>query len=340
MDFALRITHSSITMKIPRLLSLIFSCLYAFAPGCAKNSALPVSPPPAGNTSCRTQVADVEKIQIFPADNAWNKDISSDPLDSNSQQIINNIATASLKADFGSGTYNGAPIGIPFTVVCSSQPKIPVVFRANGYDGNYGSESDPGPYPIPLDAPIEGLGQGDSHVIAVDKDNGRLFELYNASVNAGHWEASSGAVFDLQSNQLRPDGWTSADAAGLPIFPGLVRYDEVNGGTISHAIRFTLSGAHVKAAYVPPARHRVNSSGGAYSLPFGARIRLKASYDISGFTPRLQVILKALQKYGLMLADIGSDMFISGAPDPRWDNNELHQLGSVKASDFEVVKSN
>src|SRR5262249_43132329 len=152
-------------------------------------------------------------------------------------------------------------------------------FRANAYDGNYGDESDPGPYAIPLDAPIEGNGQGDSHVISVDKENGILYELYNASVNNGHWEASSGAIFNLNSNALRPAGWTSADAAGLPIFPGLVRYEEVKKGVIDHAIRFTLSSGNVQPAYISPARHKVNSSGGSAALPFGARIRLKANFD-------------------------------------------------------------
>ena len=167
-----------------------------------------------------------------------------------------------------------------------------------------------------------------------------MYELYNASVNGDHWEASSGAIFNLKSNALRPDGWTSADAAGLPIFPGLVRYDEVLKGTIDHAIRFTLSSANVKPAYISPARHKVNSSGGQYSLPFGAKIRLKSNFDISVYSPRLQVILTAMKKYGLILADIGSNMYISGAPDERWDNNELHQLGNIKASSFEVVKFN
>ena len=167
-----------------------------------------------------------------------------------------------------------------------------------------------------------------------------LYELYNASVNGDHWEASSGAVFNLASDQLRTLGWTSADAAGLPIFPGLVKYDEVASGAIHHAIRFTLQSSNVMAAYISPATHKVNSSGGQYSLPFGARIRLKASFDISGFSPTNQVILTALKKYGLMLADIGSNMYISGAPDERWNNDDLQHLGTVKASNFEVVKSN
>ena len=212
------------------------------------------------------QLADAENIAIFPADNAWNQDISASPVDPYSSQIIANFSTAKVKADFGSGLWDNAPIGIPYTVVCGSQPKVNVTFRANSNDGNYGDESDPGPYPIPANAPIEGNGQGDSHVIVVDKDNKMLYELYNASVSNGQWSASSGAIFDLTSDKLRTADWTSADAAGLPIFPGLVRYEEVLKGTIDHAIRFTLQSSNVKPAYISPARHSVNSSGGQYSF--------------------------------------------------------------------------
>jgi hypothetical protein len=167
-----------------------------------------------------------------------------------------------------------------------------------------------------------------------------LYELFYARVNGNHWDASSGAVFNLSSNQMRPEGWTSADAAGLPIFPGLVRYDEIIKGEIDHPIRFTLTSNNVKPAYIYPARHRVNSTGGQYSLPFGARIRLKASFDISGFSATNQVILRAMKKYGLILADIGSNLYISGAPDERWNNDDLRKLGQVHGSDFEVVKFN
>ncbi len=290
--------------------------------------------------TCNAQLSDVENMAIFPADNSWNQDISAAAVDPYSSQIIAAIGASALKADFGSGLYNGVPIGIPFDVVCGSQPKVKVTFRANAYDGDYGDESDPGPYPIPLNAPIEGNGQGDSHVIVVDKDNKILYELYNASLNNGQWQASSGAIFNLASDALRPAGWTSADAAGLPIFPGLVRYDEILNGVINHAIRFTLSSQNVKPAYISPARHSVNSSGGQYSLPFGAKIRLKASFNISSYPPHLQVILSAMKKYGLILADIGSNMYFSGAPDDRWDNDELHELDTVTAADFEVVKFN
>jgi hypothetical protein len=291
-------------------------------------------------TNCSAIPSDILHITIFPADNAWNQDISALQADPSSSQILAPYATAGIKADFGSGLWDNAPIGIPFVVVCGSQQKLPIVFRANGNAGNYGDESDPGPYPVPLNAPIEGNGQGDSHVLVVDKDNEMLYELYNASVNGDHWEASSGAIFNLMSNQQRPDGWTSADAAGLPIFPGLVKYDEVASGAIHHAIRFTLTSPNVKPAYISPATHKVNSSGGQYSIPFGGKIRLKANFDISGFSTTDQVILTALKKYGLILADIGSNMYISGAPDERWNNDDLQQLGKVKASDFEVVKVN
>ncbi len=309
---------------------LIFSC---------KKETTKNSKPSPGDP-CSASIANVENIEIFPADNAWNQDVSALPVDPFSNQIIAGFTSSSLKADFGSGLWNNAPIGIPFVVVCSSQAKSNITFRSNSYDGNYGDESDTAPYSIPLNATVEGNGSGDAHVIAIDKDNGILYELYNASVNGDHWEASSGAIFNLRSNALRTNGWTSADAAGLPIFPGLIRYEEVLKGNIDHAIRFTLNSANVSPSYILPARHKVNSSGGQYSLPFGAKIRLKKDVDISSFSPRLQVILTAMKKYGLILADIGSNMFISGAPDERWDNNELRQLGNIKASSFEVVKFN
>ena len=322
---------------------VILLCIAA----CSKKTIDPVDHPTDGTitdtttgatNSCSGVQSDILSMQIFPTDNSWNKDISAAAVDPASTQILTAYSSSGVKADFGSGLWDNAPIGIPFVVVCGNQKKVPIVFRSNATDGNYGDESDPGPYPVPLNAPIEGNGQGDSHVLVVDKDNDMLYELYNASVNGDHWEASSGAVFNLSSNALRTDGWTSADAAGLPIFPGLVKYDEVANGSIDHAIRFTLAKSNVKPAYIPPATHRVNSTGGQYSLPFGAKIRLKANFDISSYPQNDQVILKALKKYGLILADIGSNMYISGAPDERWNNDELQQLGKVKASDFEVIK--
>jgi len=305
---------------------------------CSKKSSDGDEPPPA-TVYCHAQKADAESITLFPADNAWHLDVSALAADQYSTQIISSYASTGLHPDFGSGLYQGQTMGIPYAVVCDSQPKIAVVFRKNAVDGNFGSESDPGPYPIPLNAPIE--QGGDAHVIVVDKDNDILYELYNASTNAGHWEASSGAVFKLSSNALRPDGWTSADAAGLPIFAGLVRYDEVLKGSINHALRFTLAKSNTLSTYISPARHAGNGSGTPLAaLPFGARLRLKPGFDISTYPAHVKIILQAMKKYGLILADIGSNMYISGAPDERWDNDELQQLGKVKANDFEVVKFN
>jgi hypothetical protein len=293
-----------------------------------------------GGNTCTAQLSDAENIAIFPADNAWNKDISGAAIDPFSSQIIATFSTSKVKADFGAGLYDGAPIGIPYSVVCGSQAKVAVTFRGNDYDGNYGDESDAGPYAIPANAVIEEAGKGDSHVLVVDKDNKILYELYNATHTNGQWQASCGAIFNLSSNTLRTDGWTSADAAGLPIFPGLVRYNEVLKGVIDHAIRFTLQSANVKPAYIAPARHSVSSHGGQYSLPFGAKIRLKANFDISGYSATNKVILTAMKKYGLILADIGSNMYVTGAPDERWNNDDLQKLGAIAASNFEVVKFN
>ncbi len=292
----------------------------------------------SATTVCAATKATADSLAIFPSDNAWHKDISAAPVDPFSTQIIAKFATSPVHPDFGSGLIDGNPFGFPFTVVCGSQPKVAVVYRANSIDGNFGSESDPGPFPIPLDAPIE---PGDGHVIVIDRNHRQLFELYNANVKNGHWEASSGAKFNLSSDSLRPDGFTSADAAGLPIFAGLVRYDEVSKSFINHAIRFTLARGNTLAAHISPARHEGNGSGMVhFALPFGARIRLKASFNISTYSARNQVILKALKRYGLILADIGSNMYISGSQDERWDNDELHQLTKLKGSDFEVVKFN
>ncbi|MEI9908911.1 MAG: hypothetical protein WDO71_04135 [Bacteroidota bacterium] len=325
-------------------LILLFAVVYLYLmPSCKKqnlSAGTGNNNPPAG-INCTATKTDAENIQVFPAGNAWNLDISSSPADPYSAQIIAGFSSNVIKADFGSGLWDGAPIGIPYTVVCGSQTKYAVTFRANSYDGNYGDESDAGPYPVPLDAPIEGNGNGDSHVIAVDKENKILYELYNASVNNGHWEASSGAIFDLKTNTLRTEGWTSADAAGLPIFPGLVRYEEILKGVVDHPIRFTLPSAKVKPAYISPARHKVNSSGGQFSsLPFGARIRLKPGFDISSYSATNKIILTAMKKYGLILADIGSHLYITGVPDERWNNDDLRLLGQVHGSDFEVMKFN
>ncbi|HEX8246474.1 MAG TPA: hypothetical protein VF541_23420 [Longimicrobium sp.] len=271
----------------------------------------------------------------FPADNAWNRDVSGDPVDPNSAALIAACGSAStgLHPDFGT-VWNGAPNGIPYVVVSGSQAKVPVTFY-------YADESDPGPYPVPADAPVEGgpNGQGDRHVLVIDRDNWKLYELFDAHpVNGGaSWSAGSGAVFDLSSNALRPAGWTSADAAGLPIFPGLVRYDEVvEQKAIRHALRFTCSAT--RRAYVAPARHWASSRTDPNLPPMGMRVRLKAGFNVSGFSPNLQVILNAMKTYGMLLADNGSAWYVSGAPDPRWSDDELAALRNVRASDFEVVR--
>jgi hypothetical protein len=293
------------------------------------------------NVTCIvTDKAKLEEIKIFPSDNPLNQNISEVPVDSRSDAIKALIGTPPVKPDFGSGLWEGGPIGIPFILVCNSQSKIPVVFRGNDYDNNYGDESDPGPYPIPLTAPIEGNGTGDSHVLAVDIDNKVLYELYNTSIGDGTWEASGGAKWDLKINATRTQGWTSADAAGLPILPLLVRYDEVAKGTIDHAIRFTLSKSKVTYGYTSPASHRVHGTNSNMDAPtpMGLRLRLKSGFDISGYSENNKVILTAMKNYGIILADIGSDLFISGAPDERWNNDDLTQLKNVKATDFEVVQ--
>jgi hypothetical protein len=301
----------------------------------------PARNPPDDLINCViTDKGKLEEISIFPSDNLINRNVSQDPVDSRSDAIIALIGSPGLKPDFGSGLWEGAPIGIPFILVCDSQSKIPVTFRGNDYDANYGDESDPGPYPVPLTAPIEGNGEGDSHVLAVDIDNKILYELYNASAGSNSWEASGGAIWDLKINDTRPAGWTSADAAGLPVLPLLVRYDEIATGTIDHAIRFTLSKSKVMRGYTAPASHMVSgtNSNPSAPTPMGMRLRLKSSFDISGYSQTNRTILNAMKNYGLVLADIGSDLYITGSPDDMWDNDDLNQLQSVKATDFEVIQ--
>ncbi|RMF31681.1 MAG: hypothetical protein D6759_09670 [Chloroflexi bacterium] len=288
------------------------------------------SPPP--DLGAAGPAAPTLSCSIFPADNIWNTPIDTLPVHPNSDAYVNTIgANANLYADFGAGTWQGAPIGIPYVEVPGTQPGVSVRFT-------YADESDPGLYPIPSDAPIEGGpdSDGDRHVIVIDRDNCLLYELFYAWPQPdGSWDADSGAIFDLKSNALRPEGWTSADAAGLPIFPGLVRYDEVAGGAIHHALRFTAP--QTQRAYVWPARHFASSLTDARYPPMGIRFRLKADYDISGFSPDAQVILQALKTYGMILADNGSPWFLSGVPDDRWDNDVLQELKQVRGSDFEAV---
>jgi hypothetical protein len=279
---------------------------------------------PTNNGDCIPTKANAEKIKIFPANNYWNKIISKAPVHPNSPEIISLFENVTLRADFGE------EYGIPYTVVCGNEPKINVTFT------QYPDESDPGPYPIPITAPIEGDGTGDAHVISVDIENRVLYELFNARVDGTGWVADCGAMFKLNSNKMRPDNWVSADAAGLPIFPGLVRYDEINTGKIDHAIRFTLNSSNIRPAHIEPARHHIQASGNENGLPFGAKIRLKSGFNIRKFSKTNQIILKAMKKYGLILADVGSDLFISGAKDERWDD-DLIKLNQLKGSDFEVV---
>jgi hypothetical protein len=267
----------------------------------------------------------------FPADSWWRADISRLPVHPRSSQYVSSMGlTSRVHADFGSGTWDGGPIGIPYTVADSSTPRVPVSFE-------YDDESDPGPYPIPQDAPIEGGPQadGDRHVLVVDRSSCRLYELFDAHPQAdGSWRAGSGATWDLRSNALRPDGWTSADAAGLPILPGLVRFDEVAAGVIDHAIRVTAQAT--QAAHLWPARHHAGSANPDLP-PMGLRLRLRADVDITRFPTQVQVILRAMQRYGLVVADNGSSWYVSGAPDPRWDNDVLATLHQLHGSDFEAV---
>jgi hypothetical protein len=268
---------------------------------------------------------------IFPTSNAWNQRVDSLPVASNSAQIIQSIGpSVGLHPDFGSGLWDGGPIGIPFDVVSKATPRSRVRF-------DYADESDKGPYPIPRTVHIEGGAQsdGDRHALLVDKSACKLYELYDLHRSGSTWTAGSGAIFNLRANALRPAGWTSADAAGLPIFPGLARYDEVARGRIDHALRFTVG--RTRRQYVYPARHYASSSDDAALPPMGLRVRLKANVDISGFPKQARIVLQALKTYGMIVADNGSNWYISGAPSPKWSNDDLHTLGRITGSDFEVV---
>jgi hypothetical protein len=269
---------------------------------------------------------------VFPANNAWNTDISSLPVRSDSAAIIAEIQGSGgqlLHADFG----GGGAYGIPFVTVAATQTEYPINYTA------YGDESDPGPFPIPPNAPVEGgaSSTGDRHVITVQRGTCRLYELYSAYWRTNHWDAASGATWSLTSNAVRPAGETSADAAGLPIFPGLARYDEVTAGVIKHALRVTF--ARTRRAYVYPARHFASSSTDPTRPAMGMRLRLKASFDVSRFHGEAKVILVALQHYGLIVADNGSNWYITGASDARWDDSDLDQLKTVPGSAFDVVNS-
>ena len=275
---------------------------------------------------------DIGTCKVFPDDHIWNARVDRLPVHPQSDAWIQSVGRdRTLRADFGSGLYAGAPIGIPFITVPADQARVALRFE-------YADESDPGPYPIPADAPIEGGPQstGDRHVIVLDRDRCLLYEVYASYPNSdGTWRAGSGAIFDLRSYRLRPKGWTSADAAGLPILPGLVRYEEVASGEIRHALRFTVP--QTQRAYLWPATHFASKLTDPKYPPMGAWFRLRADYDLTKFSAETQVILRALQKYGMILADNGSSWFLSGAPNERWANDRLRELLTVKGSDLEAV---
>lgn len=284
------------------------------------------TPPPSS--------ASLAGCSVFPPDNAWNLDVSDLPVHPESETFIDSIGRDDhVHPDFGT-EWDGAPIGIPFITVGESQPEVPIVFTA------YGDESDAGPYPVPLDAPIEGgpESDGDRHVIAIDTSDCTLHELYRAFPEDEAWHADSGATFDLTRNDEHPYTFTSADAAGLPIFPGLVRYDEVVlEGELRHAVRFTVS--RTRRALIAPARHHAGASDDPSLPPMGLRLRMKESHDCSGYSEPARVICAGLKRHGLLLADNGSDWYLSGAPDARWDDDALGDLKQVTGDAFEVVET-
>lgn len=281
------------------------------------------------------QLTSLNGFVPFPTSSLWNTDISAAPVDPNSANYINFIgSTVTLHPDFGAGTFHNQTIGIPYQVVAGTQAKVTVTL------GAFASESDPGPEPIPSNALIEGFpkpGNGDRHVLVLEKDGCWLYELFHAALKSGQWSADSTAIWDMTINEQRPYTWTSADAAGLPVFVGLARFDEVAAGAINHALRFTVP--TTQKAFVLPATHWASTTTDPNAPPMGMRLRLKAGFDISGFPADDQVILAALKKYGMILADNGSAIFISGAPDNRWNNSDLNLLKSITASDFEVVQT-
>jgi hypothetical protein len=270
---------------------------------------------------------------VFPASNPWNERVDNLPVAADSATMIASIGNDSVHADFGSGLWDGSRIGIPYVVVHGKKtPKSRVSFE-------YADESDKGPYPIPPNVPIEGqpnAGSGDRHALIVDRDSCRLYELYALQRSGGRWTAGSGAIWNLRSNALRPAGWTSADAAGLPILPGLARWDgDASTGVIRHALRFTVE--RTRRAYVFPARHYASDATDPSLPPMGLRVRLKASVDISKLPRQARIVAQAMKTYGMILADNGSSWYVSGAPSPHWSNDQLHALGSLTGSDFEVV---
>jgi hypothetical protein len=294
-------------------------------------AAIAVVAAAAVGVSSAHRLPQAKRCPVFPANNPWNQRVDKLPAAKSSDAIVRAIGSGDpVHADFGSGRYNGGPIGIPYTTVGKGQHRSRVKF-------GYPDESDKGPYPIPRNVPIEGgrKSSGDRHAIIVDRSSCRLYELYALYRKGSGWTAGSGAIWNLRSNHLRPAGWTSADAAGLPILPGLARYDEVKQGSIDHALRFTVE--RTRRAYVYPARHVASNLSDPDLPPMGMRFRLKATFDTSHYPRQSRIVLNALKRYGMIVADNGSNWFISGAPNKGWNNDDLHQLGRVRGSDFEVV---
>lgn len=316
---------------------MLFGCVLLGA-GCGDGGGFPPGPDigggvigpdtgagpiPTGTPPVGAQAA-LGGCPMFPPDNEWNRDISGDPVDGNSAgyMALMNAGTRKLHPDFGSDpTY-----GIPWVSVPPQQPLVPIQIA-------WADESDPGPYPMPLDVPIEG---GDRHALVLQRGACKLYETFATARAGAGFVADAGAVFDLRKNGLRPDGWTSADAAGLPILPGLVRRDEIRAGVIPHALRFTVQ--KTQQAYVAPATHQASARTDPNLPPMGLRVRLKAGFDISTYKGAARVILQALKRYGMFVADNGGDWYISGETNPTWDDDDLDQLKAVPASAFEVVK--
>ncbi len=301
----------------------------AFAAGALAGSHAAVDAAARARTAAHAPGPHEYSCPILPASNPINQDISHAPVDPDSAQYIAAIgASGHLHADFGSNPN----YGIPYTVVGPHQPRVPISFS------EYGEESNPGPYPVPLNAPVEGSGEeGDRHVLVLQEGSCKLYELYAARRSGAGWEAGSGAVFNLRSNALRPEGWTSADAAGLPIFPLLVRYPEVHSGQIHHALRVTVE--QTQRGYIHPATHFASDSSDPSLPPMGLRLRLKAGFNLAGYHGEALVVLRALKRYGLIVADNGSSWYITGAPDPRWNDEDLNQLKTVPGSAFQAVRT-
>lgn len=314
----------SLRMRCPGTLALIIALL-------TLSSVASFSPTRVSAFS-QTVTGTIGGCQMFPANNVWNYDISHLPVSVKSAKYLASIGLSGhVHPDFGSGLYDGAPIGFPYTVVPTGQPTVPVHFT-------YASESDPGPYPIPANAAIEGGSHstGDRHVLVIKRGTCKLYEMYASYPQTnGSWQAGSGAVWNLNSNVLRPATWTSADAAGLPILPGLISYDEVASGAITHALRFTV--AQTQASFLWPARHAASSNHNPDVPPMGLRLRLKATVSLASFSRTDQIILTALKHYGMFVADNGSNWYLSGTSDSRWNNDDLHALSRIPGSDFEVV---